>query len=127
MLGVDLVIPDITYLLEHREKLRAIFITHGHEDHIGALPYVLARVQRARLLRTRSRDGLIRVKLKEHRLLDETDLRDVVEPGELVQAGAFTVEFFRSPTASPTPCGLIIQTPLGRSCTPATSSSTTRR
>ncbi len=111
MLGVDLVIPDFTYLREHKEKLRAVFLTHGHEDHVGALPYFL-REFKAPIYGARLTDGLIRVKLNEHRLLQGADLH-VVKPGETIKAGVFEVEFFTVAHSIPDACGLIIRTPLG--------------
>src|SRR3972149_697167 len=92
MLGVDLVIPDISYLLENRDKLRAFVITHGHEDHTGALPYILQRVEAPIYCTPLTRD-LIAVKLQEHRLLAKADLRTVLA-GERVRLGCFEVEPF---------------------------------
>ena len=77
MLGVDLVIPDISYVREHLDRLRAVFITHGHEDHIGALPYLLGDLLGIPIYATRLTHGLISARLKEHRLLDVADLRDL--------------------------------------------------
>jgi ribonuclease J len=111
MLGVDLVIPDFSYLETRRENLRAVFLTHGHEDHVGALPYFFREFQ-APVYSTRLTDGLVRVKLTEHRLLQKADLH-VVVPGELISAGAFEVEFFTVAHSIPDACGLIIRTPLG--------------
>ncbi len=111
MLGVDLVIPDFTYLRENKEKLRAVFLTHGHEDHVGALPYFM-REFNAPIYGARLTDGLIRVKLAEHRLLQQAQTH-VVEPGQLIQAGVFEVEFFTVAHSIPDACGLIIKTPLG--------------
>ncbi len=111
MLGVDLVIPDFSYVREHRDKLRAVFLTHGHEDHVGALPYFLREFD-APVYSTRLTDGLIRVKLKEHRLLHKAELT-VVQPGEVIEAGIFDVEFFPVAHSIPDACGLIIRTPLG--------------
>jgi ribonuclease J len=111
MLGVDLVIPDISYVRERQKKLRAIIITHGHEDHTGALPYVL-RELRAPVYCTRLTRGLISVKLKEHKLLKEADLR-AVTPGEKIRLGAFQVEFVRVTHSIPDSCGLAIRTPVG--------------
>lgn len=111
MLGVDLVIPDFTYLRENPGKLRAIFLTHGHEDHVGALPYFM-REFNAPIYSTRLTDGLVKVKLNEHRLLQNAEL-NVVQPGELIQAGVFEVEFFTVAHSIPDACGLIIRTPLG--------------
>lgn len=111
MLGVDLVIPDFTYLRENADKLRAVFLTHGHEDHVGALPYFL-REFKAPIYSAKLTDGLIRVKLQEHRLLAESELH-VVETGEVIEAGIFEVEFFPVAHSIPDACGLIIRTPLG--------------
>lgn len=111
MLGVDLVIPDITYLLERRDKVRGILITHGHEDHIGALPYVL-RDLNVPVYASRLSAGLINVKLKEHRIRDRTI--KVVIPGERFTLGRIGVEFFRVAHSIPDACGLILHTPAGR-------------
>ncbi len=111
MLGVDLVIPDFTYLRERREKLRAVFLTHGHEDHVGALPYFLREFD-VPVYSTRLTDGLIRVKLQEHRLLQKAKTH-VVKPGEVIEAGVFSVEFFTVAHSIPDACGLIVRTPLG--------------
>ncbi|MCI8594152.1 MAG: ribonuclease J [Oscillospiraceae bacterium] len=91
MYGIDVVIPDVSYLIKNKDKIRAIFLTHGHEDHIGALPYVLRDVQ-APIYATRMTAGLVKLKLEEHRLLDKTKMF-TVEAGETVKAGKFTVEF----------------------------------
>ncbi|MBI2765034.1 MAG: ribonuclease J [Chloroflexi bacterium] len=111
MLGVDLVIPDFTYLRENVHKLRAVFLTHGHEDHVGALPYFF-REFACSVYGTRLTDGLIRLKLGEHRQLQKADLH-VVKPGEVIDAGVFKVEFFSVAHSIPDACGLIIRTPLG--------------
>ncbi len=111
MLGVDLVIPDFTYLREHKDKLRAVFLTHGHEDHVGALPYFM-REFNAPIYSARLTDGLIRVKLNEHRLLNAAETH-VVPTGETTKAGVFEVEFFSVAHSIPDACGLIIRTPLG--------------
>ncbi len=111
MLGVDLVIPDFAYLRENKHKLRAVFLTHGHEDHVGALPYFL-REFHCPIYSTRLTDGLIRVKLNEHRLLKDADLR-VVQPGDVIKEGIFEVEFFTVAHSIPDACGLIIRTPFG--------------
>mgnify|MGYP000026488660 FL=1 len=111
MLGVDLIIPDVSYVEERRHKLRGIVITHGHEDHTGALPYVLPKL-RAPIYCTRLTRGLVEVKLKEHGLLEEADLR-LVQPGERVRLGQFTVEFIRVTHSIPDSAALAIHTPLG--------------
>ncbi len=111
MLGIDLVIPDISYLLEKREKIRGIIITHGHEDHIGALPYLLPQIN-APVYSTRLTQGLISVKLKERKALTGAKL-NTVAPGEQVMLGKFRVEFFPVCHSIPDAVGLIIYTPVG--------------
>ena len=91
MYGIDVVIPDVSYLIKNQSKIRGIFITHGHEDHIGALPYVLRSIN-APIYATRMSMGLIRLKLEEHRLLSKTKLI-TCEAGNVVKAGKFSVEF----------------------------------
>ena len=91
MYGIDVVIPDVSYLIKNQNKVRGIFITHGHEDHIGALPNVL-RSLNAPIYATRMSAGLIRLKLEEHRLLDKTKII-TCEAGDVIKAGKFTVEF----------------------------------
>jgi len=111
MLGIDLVIPDVSYIEQHREKFKAIFITHGHEDHIGGLSYVLRKVQ-APIYCTPLTNGLISVKLKENHLLATTDLRTIL-PGESVGIGAFRVEAFSVAHSVPDSVGYAIHTPVG--------------
>jgi len=109
--GVDLIIPDFRHVLEHPERLKAIFLTHGHEDHIGAVPFLLRQVN-APIFCLQLTRGLVQVKLKEHRLLDGAEL-NVVEPGDVVDVGPFSVEFFSVSHSIPDSAGLIIETPLG--------------
>jgi ribonuclease J len=111
MLGIDLVIPDVTYIEENREKFKAIFLTHGHEDHIGGLPYVLRRVL-APIYCTPLTHGLVSVKLKEHHLLDTTDLR-TIQPGETVNVGVFRIEAFQVAHSVPDSVGYAVHTPAG--------------
>ncbi len=111
MLGIDLVIPDISYLLEKQAKIRGIVITHGHEDHIGALPYLLPQLK-APIYATKLTQGLIRVKLKERKALDGASL-NLVSPGEPFTLGKFKIEFFPVCHSIPDAVGLIIHTPLG--------------
>jgi len=111
MLGVDLVIPDISYIIENRKNLRAIFITHGHEDHTGALPYILRQIN-VPVYCTPLAHGLISVKLKEARLLQSTDLREI-RPGERLDEPPFTVEAFQVAHSIPDSVGFAIRTPLG--------------
>ena len=111
MFGIDLVIPDISYLLEKREKIRGIVITHGHEDHIGALPYLLPQLN-VPVYSTKLTWGLISVKLKERKALSGANLR-VVPFGGKVTLGKFKVEFFPVCHSIPDAAGLIINTPIG--------------
>jgi ribonuclease J len=109
--GVDFAIPDISYLIENREKVRAILITHGHEDHIGALSYVLSEIN-VPVYSSRLTHGLMTVKLREHGLLREARL-NVMEPGSPFRIGRFQVEFFRVCHSIPDAMGLAITTPAG--------------
>lgn len=111
MLGVDLVIPDITYLVEHKDKVRGIVITHGHEDHIGALPYVLPQLN-VPVYATKLTRGIISIKLKERKTLAGATLR-TVPMGGTVTLGKFRVEFFPVCHSVPDAAGLIIHTPIG--------------
>ena len=111
MPGVDLVIPDITYLLENADRVRAILITHGHEDHTGALPYVLSRLN-VPVYAPRLAHGLIRVKLRQRHLLNDSQL-EVAEPGCPIQLGNFEAEFFRVCHSIPDSMGIVLRTPLG--------------
>ena len=111
MPGVDFAIPDITYLRERRKQVKAILITHGHEDHIGALPYVLSDLD-APVYASRLTHGLITVKLRERGQLRDTKL-NVVEPNSPFKVGRFRVEFFRVCHSIPDAMGLAIKTPLG--------------
>ena len=111
MLGIDMVIPDISYLETNRSKVRGIVITHGHEDHIGALPYVLSRLQ-VPVYASKLTHGLIQVKLKEYKTLKGTRL-EVVAPGEEIKLGKFRVEFFSVCHSIPDAMGLIIHSPIG--------------
>ncbi len=111
MLGVDLVIPDINYLLENRDKIRGILVTHGHEDHIGALPYVLPQLD-VPVYSTQLTNGLISVKLKERKALANANL-NILPPGGKVTLGNFQIEFFPVCHSIPDAVGLIINTPVG--------------
>ncbi len=116
MLGIDLVIPDVSYLMDNITKVKGFFITHGHEDHIGALPYVLKDVN-VPVYATQLTQGLIELKLKEHNLLDKTK-RKVVKHGQYITVGAFQIEFIKtnhsiadaSALAIYSPAGIIIHT-----------------
>ena len=111
MPGVDFVIPDITYLIENKSKVRAILITHGHEDHIGALPWVLGELD-APVYAPRLAHGLITVKLREHGRLRDARL-NVVEPHEPFKIGPFRIEFFRVCHSIPDAMGITLDTPIG--------------
>ncbi|MFC2012656.1 ribonuclease J [Chloroflexota bacterium] len=111
MLGIDLVIPDFSYVLENRDRVRGIVITHGHEDHVGALPYLLPEIN-VPVYSTKLTNGLISVKLKERKALAGTKLK-VVSPGDRVTLGKFRVEFFPVCHSIPDAVGLIIHTPVG--------------
>ncbi len=111
MLGVDLVIPDISYLEKNKDKIRALIITHGHEDHIGAIPYLLKKIN-VPIYATRLTCGLIRNKLEEHKLVKSTKLIEVKQ-GEIVKAGKFSVEFIRSSHSIPDSVALAIKSPVG--------------
>jgi len=110
MLGIDFVIPDFSYVLENREKLRGIFLTHGHEDHTGALPFLLKQVN-VPVYGTPLTLGLVREKLKEHKL-DSVELISK-KPREKVEAGVFTVEFIRVTHSIVDGVGFGIKTPVG--------------
>jgi ribonuclease J len=111
MLGIDLVIPDVTYLLDNPELLKAIFLTHGHEDHIGALPYILPQVP-VPLYATPLTRGLIEVKLKEAKLLSKTEIR-TISTDSVIEVGPFTIEPFHVCHSIPDAIGYGIYTPAG--------------
>src|SRR5690348_6721063 len=94
MYGVDLVIPDTSYLADKKDRIRGILITHGHEDHVGSLPYVLPMLDFPPIYATRLTHGLINVKLREHRLLDKVAV-NIVAPGDQVPLGKCIAGFFR--------------------------------
>src|SRR3979490_2779540 len=112
MLGIDLVLPDISYLLDRSKDVLGIFLSHGHEDHIGGLPYTLKKLN-VPVYGTRLTLGLVKPKLKEHRILREADLREV-RVGDTVQLGPFRVETVAVCHSIPDAVALDIQTPVGR-------------
>lgn len=111
MLGIDIVIPDISYLVKNREKVKAFIITHGHEDHTGALPFVLREID-APIYGTALTLGLIEEKLEEHGLSRSTVL-ETVRPRDVVSIGPFDIEFIRVSHSIVDGCGLAIRTPVG--------------
>jgi ribonuclease J len=111
MLGVDLVIPDITYLVERASQVQAILLTHGHEDHIGALPFVINRLN-VPIYGTRMTLGLVKSKLKDHRLLGSATLHEV-KPGDVVNLPPFSVEYIHVAHSIPDATALAITTPAG--------------
>lgn len=111
MLGVDLVIPDFTHLLNNVDKIRGVFITHGHEDHIGSLPYLL-KTMNVPVYGTRLTLGILENKLEEHKLLSVAKLNNV-NAGDKVKAGVFTIEFIRVNHSIADACALAISTPQG--------------
>ena len=110
MLGVDIVIPDITYLLKNKDKVKGIFITHGHEDHIGALPYILKKID-VPVYGTRFSIGLIEAKLKEHKL--NTVKLNVVTPKQIIKLKNISVEFIKNNHSIPGSCSLAVHTEQG--------------
>ena len=111
MYGVDLVIPDFTYLVQNAKKLRGMFITHGHEDHIGSIPYCMQQVM-CPIHGTAMTNGLIQLKLEEHRIADKVKLV-THEPGDMVKAGCFTVEFIHVNHSIADAVAFAIHTPVG--------------
>lgn len=110
LLGIDMVIPDITYLLENRDKVKAILLTHGHEDHVGALPYVLKEID-VPIYGSRLTLGLVEQKLSEQGI-DAADFHSIL-PRDKIKIGPFEVEFFRVSHSIPDAMGIALHTPLG--------------
>ncbi|MCL2077610.1 MAG: ribonuclease J [Oscillospiraceae bacterium] len=111
MLGVDIVIPDYTYLEKNRERFRGIILTHGHEDHIGGLPYLLKKIN-VPVYGTKLTLGLCEGKLREHGILSQCSL-NVIQPRQTVKMGCMSVEFIRVNHSIPDACALAIHTPAG--------------
>ncbi|MCD7733767.1 MAG: ribonuclease J [Clostridiales bacterium] len=111
MYGIDVVIPDYSYLIQNQSKIRGIFLTHGHEDHIGSLPYVLRDID-APIYATRMTAGLVELKLAEHNLLSTTDII-TCEAGSVVKVGAFQVEFIHINHSIADAVAFAIKTPIG--------------
>jgi len=113
-LGVDLVLPDFTYLREHEGKIRGVVLTHGHEDHVGSLPYLMREVRVPVVVATRLTLGLVKSKLDEHGLLREADLREVSPYDEPFQLGDFRIELVRMAHSIPDAVAVVLETPGGR-------------
>ncbi|KXZ39938.1 ribonuclease J [Alkalithermobacter thermoalcaliphilus JW-YL-7 = DSM 7308] len=110
MLGIDIVIPDITYLLKNKEKVKGIFITHGHEDHIGAIPYVLKKLN-VPIYATKLSLGLIEVKLKEHKFNNAQLIK--VDAGQKISFNNMEIEFIRVNHSIPDACSIAVTTDIG--------------
>jgi ribonuclease J len=113
-LGVDLVLPDFSWLTERRDRIRAVVLTHGHEDHVGALPYLLREVGAPEVLATRLTLGLIKSKLDEHGLLRSAELREIDPEGPPIELGPFRLEFVRVAHSIPDAVAVVLETPAGR-------------
>ena len=111
MYGIDVVIPDFTYLIQNADRIRGIFLTHGHEDHIGSIPYLLRQVN-APIYATRMTAGLVRLKLEEHRIQDKVKMV-TCEAGETVRLGKFSVEFIHVNHSITDAVAFAIKTPVG--------------
>ncbi|MDR1892341.1 MAG: ribonuclease J [Oscillospiraceae bacterium] len=111
MPGVDIVIPDVSYLVKHKEKIRGLLLTHGHEDHIGAIPYLLKEIN-VPLYGTGLTLGLVEGKLKEHRLAASAKL-NVIKPGDMVTLGCFKAEFIHVNHSIPDAVSIALHTPVG--------------
>ena len=111
MYGIDLVIPDIKYLLDNKDKVKGLFLTHGHEDHIGAIPYILKQMNMP-VYGTKLTIGLVESKLKEHDMLSKTNLIPI-SPGESIKLNKLIIEFIRVTHSIAESCALAIHTPIG--------------
>src|SRR3989440_2295304 len=113
-LGVDLVLPDFAYLREREHMIRGVVLTHGHEDHVGSLPYLMREVKIPVVVATRLTLGLVKSKLDEHGLLREADLREVSPYDEPFDLGPFRIEFIRMAHSIPDAVAVVLETPGGR-------------
>ncbi len=111
MYGIDLVIPDVKYLINNKNKIKGLFLTHGHEDHIGAIPYILKQINMP-VYGTKLTIGLVESKLKEHNLLSSCNLNPI-RPGEMIKIDKLTIEFIRVTHSIAESCALAIHTPIG--------------
>src|SRR5438093_13771000 len=109
MLGVDLVLPDVTYLAERKDKVLGFLLTHGHEDHVGALPYILPKVA-APVYGSRLTLGFIKNKLHEHKVIEQADLREV-KAGDVVELSPFKAEFIHVAHRIPDTTALALKNP----------------
>jgi len=111
MFGIDLVVPDVTYLKERSANVKAFVITHAHEDHVGGLPYVLPNFPGVPVYASTLARGLLGIKIKEHKLRDNPLL--ALDPGDEITVGPFTVIPFRVSHSIPDAMGVVIRTPVG--------------
>ncbi|GAA0114433.1 ribonuclease J [Clostridium senegalense] len=111
MLGIDVVIPDVTYLLKNKDRVKGIFLTHGHEDHIGALPYILKQIN-VPVYGTKLTLGIVQIKLKEHGILSTVDLK-YIKPKDIVKLDNVSVEFIRTSHSIADSVAIAIHTPVG--------------
>ncbi|MFZ0342702.1 MAG: ribonuclease J [Gaiellaceae bacterium] len=113
-LGVDLVLPDFSYLREREEMVRAVVLTHGHEDHVGALPYLMREVRVPLVIATRLTLALVKSKLDEHGLLRSAELRELMPGDDAVELGPFRIELVRMAHSIPDAAAVVLETPGGR-------------
>ena len=113
-LGVDLILPDVGYLIERKEKVRAVVLTHSHEDHVGALPYLLRDVPVPDVWATRLTLGLAQSRLDEHGLLNAVELREARPEGDPIEIGPFRISFVRVAHSVPDSVAVVLETPAGR-------------
>jgi ribonuclease J len=113
-LGVDLVLPDFSYLVERAEMIRGVVLTHGHEDHVGSLPYLMREVRVPVIAATRLTLGLVKSKLDEHGLARETELREVAPGDDPFELGPFRIQFIRMAHSIPDAAAVVLETPGGR-------------
>ncbi|GAA0077771.1 ribonuclease J [Clostridium sp. CTA-5] len=109
--GIDIIIPDVTYLIKNKEKVKGFFITHGHEDHIGGLPYILKQIN-VPIYGTKLTLGLVETKLEEHRMVSDCTL-NVVKVNEFIKFKNFKIEFIKTNHSIPDSCSIALHTPVG--------------